>query len=119
MSTVKPAAGFREKLDKFKGRRFERNVATPLGPVTYRSFSEDEWGDVEKAAQNRKLAKRYAIIHSLCDPQTDQPFFTVADLDYLGTLDSAVIDKLAERALKMADLTDEAMAKMLGEHAAS
>lgn len=119
MSNAKPAASFREKLDRFKGRRFERNVSTPLGPVTYRSFSEDEWGDVEAAAKDRKLAKRTAIIHSLCDPVTEHPLFTMADLEYLGGIDSAVIDRLAEPALKMADLTDEAMAKLLGEPAAS
>lgn len=113
------SASFRQKLDKFKGRRFERNVQTPLGPVTYRSYTEDEWGDVEAAAKDRKLAKRMGIIHSLCDPVTEQPLFTMADMEYLGTIDSAVIDRLAEPALKMKDLTDEAMAAMLGEHAAS
>jgi hypothetical protein len=115
----KPAASFREKLDKFKGRRFQRNVSTPLGVVTYRSFTEDEWGEVEAAAKDRKLAKRTAIIHSLCDPTTEQPLFTDADMEYLGGIDSAVIDRLAEPALKMKDLTDEAMAAMLGEPAAS
>ena len=113
------SASFRQKLDKFKGRRFNRNVITPLGVVTYRSFTEDEWGNVEVAAKDRKLAKRTAIIHSLCDPSSEQPLFTEADMEYLGTIDSAVIDRLAEPALKMQELTDDAMAKMLGEPGAS
>lgn len=108
----------RETIDqKFRGRRWKDETLPVLGRCVWRSMVESERGEVEAAP--RELVKRLAVIHTFCDPVTRQPVYSKDDLDYLGTLDGAIIDKIAGPALALSDFSAEDLQSLLGEPDAS
>lgn len=109
----------REKMSQFTGRRWHYDTLPGLGRCAWRSFAEAERAQVEAAAGHRVTVKRLAVIHSFCDPDTREPVYKLEDMDYLGTLDSAIIDMIAEQALKLSKLSPEDIKKLMGEPDAS
>jgi len=109
----------RKRLDRFTGRRWKEETLAGIGKCLWRSFTEGERAQVEAAAGNRVLIKRLAVIFSFCDPVTKEPVYTLDDIEYLGTIDGAVIDKLATPALALSKISDDDMKSLMGELAAS
>lgn len=109
----------RKRLDRFTGRRWKEETLPGIGKCLFRSFTEAERAQVEAAGGERVRIKRLAVIFSFCDPVTKEPVYTLDDMDYLGTLDGALIDKLASPALSLSRISDEDMKSLMGEPGAS
>lgn len=108
----------RDTIDaKFKGRRWKSETLPVLGLCLWRSMVESERGEVESAPRHQ--VKRLAIIHTFCDPTSRQPVYDKDDLEYLGTIDGAIIDKMAAVALSLSELSEFDIKSLLGEPDAS
>ena len=84
---------------------------TGAGRADYIASGMDENG--ERRAVWMKLSTPRLIVEGVCDPDTDERIFTLADLDDINGKNAAVLDKVARAVARLSGLgvDDEAKAE--------
>lgn len=106
----------RQRILGLNQRRIISEQIQGLDTVHFRSLTELERAQLEARLSDSAAVKRAVIIATVCDADGNL-LFRDADFDSLGSVDSAVIDRLSAAALKLNDFTEADVAKMLGEPA--
>lgn len=117
---VAPTGDLRSKVLGLTGRRYSPKIYIPgLGEFVARNMTELERAAVEAGLGDRTAVKRLIVIHSICDFANRELVFLPEDFESLGSVDSAVIDRLCSAALKLNNFSEEDIRTLLGEPASS
>lgn len=117
------AASIRKALLSLTKRRFDVIDYIPGVPTfVLRSMSEVERADFESMAEkeaSKKSLKRLLIVKTAFEDENGgEPILTAADVDAMGEVDSAVVDRLATAAMKLCGIGEYDLEAMLGEREA-
>ena len=114
------AKSIRKALLSITDRRFKKIDDIPGVPAfCLQSMSELERANFESLAEtkkNKKAVKRLLVVKTAVEDENGgEPIFSGSDIEAMGEMDSAVVDRIASEAMKLCGIGEHDLDDLLGK----
>ena len=114
------AKSIRKALLSITDRRLKKIDDIPGVPAfCLQSMSELERANFESLAEtkkNKKAVKRLLVVKTAVEDENGgEPIFSGSDIEAMGEMDSAVVDRIASEAMKLCGIGEHDLDDLLGK----